>query len=401
MIRQLLSCLSGLLSAATLFLSTAEADVTLRVSPQGDASGLVEVEFVLPESLRSASHLLLVAGDVAIPAQWINQSQGLAASLVQAKSAEYQVRGLATLPEKWAENVVRIEQSEQALKLLIRDLPVLQYNIAVRQPPEGIDPVYARSGHIHPLFTPTGEELTSEFPADHAHQHAVFHAWVNTTFSGRKTDFWNQAGRTGHIEHVAVHEVSSGPVFGQFQVELRHSALNADGTVTPVLKELLTVRAWKQPERFVVDLETRQICVADSPLTINEYHYGGMAIRGRDNWLQNPESDFLTSEGNNRTNGNHTRPDWVAMFGPADGTPIHVAILDHPGNFRFPQPVRLHPSKPYFVFTPPQLGSFEIKPGEEYAARYRYLLADGAPQKEQLNQDFTSYAKPAVTEIIE
>ena len=401
MIRQLMCCLSGLLSAATLLLSTAEAEVTLRVSPQGDASGPMAVEFVLPESLRSSPHLMLVAGDAAIPAQWINPSQGRAASLVQAKSAEYQVRGLASLPETWAADVVRIEHGEQALKLLVQDRPVLQYNIAVRQPPEGIDPVFARSGHIHPLFTPAGEELTSEFPADHAHQHAVFHAWVDTTFAGRKTDFWNQAGKTGRIEHVAVHEVSSGPVFGQFQVELRHSTLNVDGSATPVLKELLTIRAWKLPERFVVDLETRQTCVADSPLTINEYHYGGMAIRGRDNWLQNSESDFLTSEGNNRANGNHTRPDWVAMFGPADGTPIHVAILDHPGNFRFPQPVRLHPTKPYFVFTPPQLGRFEIGPDDEYVARYRFLLADGAPQKERLDQEFAGYAKPAVTEIIE
>ena len=54
-------------------------------------------------------------------------------------------------------------------------------------------------------------------------------------------------------------------------------------------------------------------------------------------------------------------------------------MLDHPANFRSPQPVRLHPNKPYFCFAPMVPGAFEIAPGRPYVSRYRLVLHDGRP----------------------
>ena len=59
---------------------------------------------------------------------------------------------------------------------------------------------FRRSGYIHPVHTPTGQELTGDYPADHAHQHALFFAWTKSSYDGRKVDFWNQAKRLGRIE---------------------------------------------------------------------------------------------------------------------------------------------------------------------------------------------------------
>lgn len=367
------------------------------------------VEVAVPEPYRTAPRLQLVTKELSVPLQWEDAASGRAVFLLpkELTPGESWSATLEPLPaytgpfseQGWVR--ARTNKREEHLSLTIDDRMALHYAVKPRLPPVGIDPLYTRSGHIHPLLTPGQELLTSEFPADHAHQHGIFHAWVNTEFAGRKVDFWNQPGRTGDVEHKQIVSQQAGQVFGEFTVEVQHVALNETGAKTPVLSELLTVRAWHLSDRFVIDLTTQQTCVADSPLQVLEYHYGGMAIRGRDDWLENPVANFLTSEGKTRSDGNHTRPKWVAMHGPVNSGTSHVAIMGHPGNFRYPQPVRLHPSKPYFVFSPPVLGEFSIDPGETYTARYRYFTADTAPLPELLNDDFANYAEPLMAIVEE
>src|SRR5206468_817402 len=82
-----------------------------------------------------------------------------------------------------------------------RDTPVVIPPAAVAPATKRLDPVFARSGFLHPLATRSGLVVTDDFPPDHAHQHGVFFAWVNPTFRGRPTDFWNQAKRTGRVGH--------------------------------------------------------------------------------------------------------------------------------------------------------------------------------------------------------
>jgi hypothetical protein len=273
--------------------------------------------------------------------------------------------------------------TDEAIDLRAGGQLALRYNIATIDPPPGIDPVYRRSGFIHPVLTPAGHCVTADFPADHPHQHGIFCAWVNTTFDSRPVDFWNQSQRTGAVEHVRVVETSANETSAQFTVELRHVDLTAPGGPTPVLSELWTVRLLDHPAGRLFEIESRQTCVAASPLIVHEYHYGGLAFRGCDDWFtradgSRPEFEFLTSEGLNRIDGNHTRPDWVVARGPIDGAPCGIAMFGHPENFRHPQPVRLHPDKPYFVFSPCVLGEFEIRAGREQVNRYHLLTFDGA-----------------------
>lgn len=53
---------------------------------------------------------------------------------------------------------------------------MLEYVKTEKPAPDGIEPHFRRGGYIHPVFTPTGQELTGDFPPDHAHQHALFFA---------------------------------------------------------------------------------------------------------------------------------------------------------------------------------------------------------------------------------
>lgn len=287
-----------------------------------------------------------------------------------------------------------IRRDERAVTIVVNGREALRYNLAVVEPPAGVDPVFRRSGHIHPIWTPGGKIVTDEFPADHPHQHGLFAAWVNTTFEGRHVDFWNQGGKTGTVEHVSLDDVAETDAYAEFTATLRHLDLSAPDGAQPALIEVWRVRAYAaDPDKpLVFDLESRQRCAGESPLTLNEYHYGGMAFRGAAEWFRQKEHDFLTSEGKTRADGNHSRPNWVCAFGLVGGQPCAVAVLCHPDNFRSPQPVRLHPDKPYFVFTPPVLGEFQIRPGEEYVSRYRCVVHDGPPDRERYDAQWREYA---------
>jgi hypothetical protein len=299
--------------------------------------------------------------------------------------------------------------------LSVNGRKVLRYNSAMMESPAGLDPNYRRSGYIHPLFSPSGREITGDFAPDHAHQHALFFAWVNTTFDGRKTDFWNQQTRTGRVRHMEALSTVNGPVFAGFSVRLRHEALDGDNA-KPALDEVWTVRAYRvEPDarQFVIDFESRQTCASPNSLQIHKYHYGGLGLRGNSAWFdpqakgddppdpaRGHESEFLTSEGKRRADGNHTRPCWLDLSGKLDGAFAGVAVLDDPRNFRFPQSVRLHPNKPYFAFSPSVEGEFRIEPGQTYISRYRIITHDGPPNAAALDSLWRDLAEPPSARIV-
>jgi len=315
---------------------------------------------------------------------------------------------------------VRCLETDEAITVRVGNKTVLRYNKTVQKSPQGIDVVYRRSGYIHPVYTPDGKELTGDFPADHPHQHALFFPWTSATFEGRDIDFWNQKAETARVSHSKVVSIENGDRFGQFVVELLHEDLTAPGGPKPVLREIWTVRVYNTSnETFLFDIRSEQSCVSNSHLTLNKYHYGGMSIRGTDQWFNTsaaaaykawekkrnadpaatPPSieimkhDFLTSEGKHQYAGNHSRPRWVDMFGPIDGKTAGIAVLCHPQNFRAAQPVRLHPHKPYFCFAPMVLGDFRITQEKSYVSRYRYLVHNGKPNAKAIDAQWQRFAQ--------
>lgn len=328
-------------------------------------------------------------------------------------------------------------EDRDGVALRYGDAPVLRYNKAVQSAPEGIDPVYERSGYIHPIWTPSGRVVTGDFAADHPHQHGLFFAFVKTTFEGRELSFWDQRAETGRIAHESVRSIEPSGERAGFVVTLLHqditgvdannagdtgrAANEADGPRS-VLRETWTVRGREavggESGHYVVDVESRLECVADSPLTVETYHYGGLAIRGaidlfrpgagaafRD-WSNRPATEadaappgidvmgheFLTSGGKRRHDGNHTPADWVDLSGVIGGESAGIAIVADPDNFRSPQPVRLHPAKPYFCFAPMVESGFEIGPGEPLVSRFRLVVHDGPAKPAIFDAAFTGKA---------
>jgi hypothetical protein len=82
------------------------------------------------------------------------------------------------------------------------------------------------------------------------------------------------------------------------------------------------------------------------------------------------------------------------MGADVDGQPTGITVLIDPGNFRFPQPLRLNPKNPQLCIAPSQGGDWEISPGKPYVSRYRLLIADGAPDPVAIDRLWNDYSTP-------
>lgn len=270
---------------------------------------------------------------------------------------------------------------------------ILRYNYAVVKPPGGVDPVFERSGYIHPVWNPAGNVVSNDHPPKHLHHHGLWFPWTSSEFEGRKSDFWNSAARQGKVECVKVEESWSGPVFGGFRARHRFVNLNAPEGPKAALDEVWEVRVYARADVFLFDLVSTQTCATNSPLVIKEYRYGGLGFRGSGEWEGKKGVEFLTSEGKRREDGHATRARWCSMFGKVNGKETTVGFLCHPSNFRYPQNMRIHPDEPFFNWAPSQAGDFSIEPGKPYVSRYRFVVADGTLGKEDLERHFTAYVK--------
>lgn len=299
---------------------------------------------------------------------------------------------------------LQLTETEDTIRVTLRGKPVLEYVKKARPVPEGIEQHFQRSGYIHPVYSPTGEEVTGDYPLDHAHQHALFFAWTKSTFDGRKVDFWNQAKQLAGVEFREIVHISPSDPSGE-KKKVSFSAKHAFTVGTgedrvDALHETWTVTVHLTPaDYFLFDIESVQQCASDKPLLLEKHHYGGMAFRGNTAWLKAKDDrsvragdlQFLTSEGKDRWEGNHSRPHWVALNGRLGKQDVSVSVFGSPQNFRAPQHVRLHPNKPYFCFAPAVSGQFKIVPGQKYVSRYRYVVRSELASVEDNNAHWQRY----------
>lgn len=295
---------------------------------------------------------------------------------------------------------VQSEVTNERVRLGLYGRPVLDYWTKEEPlPNDRVDPKYLRSGHLHPIHTPSGRVISASYPANHLHHHGIWAPWTRTKFQGRTPDFWNMGQGTGKVEFAALERTWSGPVHGGLVARQRHLDLSAP---TPVvtLDETWELTVYDvldaaRPVR-VFDLVLTQTCATDDPLILPEYHYGGLGFRGHDQWDGADRAFFLTSEGEtDRVKGNATRARWLHVGGHVDGHLAGIAILGHPANFRAPEPLRLHPREPFVCFAPSQLGEWRIEPGRPHVARYRFVVLDGPPDRALLDAYWQAYAQPA------
>ena len=377
----------------------------LRILLQAVIPTLYLTEFLCLAMKKAASMLAVILLTMFLEVSYdeSNRTSEPAEKLKHAESQSYE----RTLTSQ----TLALEETDQAVTIRQSGNTMLVYNKQAPQVPDGIDPVFARTGFLHPVASPSGRIVTDVYPFDHAHQSGIFAAWVRTKWNDREIDFWNLAGGTGRVLHQRVIRTFSTNASLGFETDLIHRAEKSP--VVDILRERWKLTAFVTDGSYhVFDIETTQTALTDKPLVVQKYHYGGMAFRGQTRWLTDNDDDakknidatneaaskrlrepnsFLNDLGSDRIKGNHEHARWVSFTGQIDGQPVTITILSHRDNFRSPQPARIHPTKPYFVFSPCVDDEFVIDGDHPFFSRYRFIITDARADAAWLNEQWEAW----------
>jgi len=293
---------------------------------------------------------------------------------------------------------VEVTKDNSVLRILRGDKKILQYHHALVPPPEGKSELYTRSAFIHPLWSPEGAVLTNIHPADHIHHIGIWMPWTKTKFEGKEVDFWNLAGGQGTVRFVKFLSTTSGPVYGGFKAEQEHVALKTSEGEKVVLREEWDVRVYNigGPEKgyWLWDFVSTQRVVAESPLYLPKYRYGGFGFRGAAEW-EGKNAMYLTSEGKTRKDGHATRARWCEVAGAIKEKWAGVTFMSHPKNFRHPEPMRIWPSgQVFFNWAPSQAGDWVMEPGKDHVFRYRMYVHEGKVKVADAERMWRDFAEP-------
>ncbi|MCA8989012.1 MAG: PmoA family protein, partial [Planctomycetaceae bacterium] len=311
------------------------------------------------------------------------------------KATQKKIMKLDSVPEP--ESHLSWESRNGDLLLIEGKQTHFVYNEQMDEPPAKTSPLYRRSGYVHPLTSPAGFVLTDDFPVDHLHQHGLFTAWVNVNVAGKQVDFWNQAKGEGTIRHQKLIDQWSNPLAAGMHARLEHIQTPTNEPEKSVLAEDWELISIPHPSLHVLEWRSTQQNLLEEPVVLNQNHYGGYAVRGPAHWLSDQNGQgcqMQTNQTADRVQGNHTRATWVAMSGlaqPGSTAQAGVALIGHPENLRAPQPVRLHPSKPYFCFCPVVEEAITLSSDDKLRARFLVVTFDGTVPVEQLQELTTEF----------
>ena len=173
------------------------------------------------------------------------------------------------------ENIIRMNKSDGNVTLFLKDKPILSYRYETMFPPVGVNPLFKRSGFIHPLWSPQGEMLSRVQPPDHFHHYGIWGPWTLTHIGSRKVDFWNLAYGEGTVKFAGFLSETSGTIFSGIKVLQQHLDFGGKGPDQIALNEILDIRVWNSNNGvWIIDYTTSINTPLDNGIMLNAYRYG-------------------------------------------------------------------------------------------------------------------------------
>jgi hypothetical protein len=271
-------------------------------------------------------------------------------------------------------------------------------------PPAGVDAAFGRSGFIHPLWAPHGQELTRIQPKDHYHHYGIWNPWTHVLFEGDTVDFWNLGSKQATVRFAKLISKTDGPVFSEFKVLHEHIVFKKDGGEKKALNEIQTIRVYNTNSKdyYIVDFTSELSCATSSPFHIVAYRYAGFGWRATEYWTKD-NSEMLTSEGKTRDSTDGSKARWCIVYGELPGNDEGGAImLSHPDNHNHPEPLRIWDKKSnggrgdvFANFAPTKDKDWILEPGKTYILKYRLVVFNGKMDAARAEAAWQYFAKPA------
>ncbi|NQW36084.1 MAG: PmoA family protein [Flavobacteriales bacterium] len=284
---------------------------------------------------------------------------------------------------------ITLKKDEKDLSITYNEKPILNYRFGITYPPAGIDPLFKRSGFIHPLWSPGGEVLSRIQAPDHYHHYGIWGPWTVTHIGEREVDFWNLLKGQGTVKFNSFLSEYEGSVYTGFQAIQNHIDFGASGEDQIAIKELLDVRAWNissEGKIWMVDYTTNINSPLEKGIMLDAYRYGGgIGFRATEKWHKD-NCTVLTSEGKERVDADGTFARWCIVEGESDTEEGRSGILflSHPSNRMHPEPMRVWPldgnsgrGDMYFEFVPIRHEDWKLETKKNYTLKYRMIVFDG------------------------
>jgi len=301
-----------------------------------------------------------------------------------------------------AQSKVSLKKDYKDLSLMMNGKPILSYRFATTFPSDTANPLYKRSGFIHPLVSPGGEVLSRIQAPDHYHHYGIWGPWTKTTIDGRAVDFWNLIAGEGTVQFAGFLSEAEGAIFSGFQALQQHIDFGAKGEDQIAMNEILDVRAWNIGEGvWMVDYTTSISSPLKNGIMLDAYRYGGgIGFRATEKWHKD-NCTVLTSDNKTRIDADGSFAKWCVVEGESATAAGRSGILflSHLSNRMHPEPMRVWPldanggrGDMYFEFVPIRHESWKLEPKQNYTLKYRMIVFDGKMDAKTAEMYWNSFA---------
>lgn len=309
----------------------------------------------------------------------------------------------------FGESKITVKKDDEDLCLMVNESPILKYRYAVTLPPKEADPLYKRSGYIHPLWSPGGKVLTRIQAPDHYHHYGIWGPWTKTHIDDRAVDFWNLKLGQGTVKFAGFLSEAEGAIFSGFKALQQHIDFGAVGEDQIAMNEILDVRAWNIGEGvWMVDYTTSLNSPLKNGIMLDAYRYGGgIGWRATEDWHKD-NCTVLTSDNKTRKDADGSFARWCLVEGESEVKEGRSGILflSHPSNRMHPEPMRIWPldanggrGDMYFEFVPIRHEDWKLDPKQNYTLKYRMIVFDGKLDAETAEKYWNSFANNPVIEF--